>query len=183
MEQLELPKFRLFMDPVREKAIVESAQACCLCGKTRGWLYDGPTYGSSLPDGSRVCPWCISDGTAAQQGLAFNDATMQPLLDQTPQLADEERRLVEDRTPGFTTWQGNHWMMCCGIACVYLGEARNGDLTDRWRGAVDAIFRDQSAWGANEVADLVRQVGGGHICAYVFQCRACERLTGFWDCD
>ncbi len=54
-------------------------------------------------------------------------------------MSASDGELVEDRTPGFVTWQGNHWLMCYGRACIYLGEADAIDLVG-WRSAVPSMF-------------------------------------------
>lgn len=172
--------FPLFVDPVREGVIGPSEVACGICGLQRGCIYTGPQYGSS--DRMTICPWCIADGSACDRGIALNDATIYPLLPSTPQMTIEDRRMVEGLTPGFTTWQGNRWLMCCGRACVYLGEAESADLRGRWHGVIPSMFQD-SGFGAAEMEEIVdRVMKGGSPCAYVFQCQVCQSLHGYWDC-
>lgn len=176
-----LPTFPLFADPVRENVVEPSNAACGICGLHQGHMYTGPRYGSS--DDVMICPWCIADGSACGHDIIFNDATIYPLFDSTPQMTIEDRRLVECLTPGFTTWQGNHWLMCCGRACVYLGEAASADLRGRWSDAIPSMFQDDR-FAATEIDEIVDAViKGGSPCAYVFQCRVCQRLRGYWDCD
>jgi len=177
-----LPMFELFADPVGEKIFVKQVNACGFCSKARGWLYVGPHYGPGGGDDLAICPWCIHDGIAAAQGITFNDSTIYPDFPSAKQMSSEDKALVEERTPGFETWQGNHWLMCCGRACVYLGEADSTDLLGRWSSAVASLFEDEPDWSAAEKADLVAHVRkGAGPCAYVFQCRICSQLKGFWD--
>ena len=99
------------------------------------------------------------------------------------QLPPDDAAIVANRTPGFTTWQGNHWMSCCGRACIYLGEADGGDLAGRWADVVPGMFADDDLdeeYVRQTVADIQR---GGSPAAYVFQCRTCGKLQGYWDCD
>jgi uncharacterized protein len=174
-----LPTFPLCPDPLRENVFVESADACDLCHTRRGWMYTGPTYGP-LND-VKICPWCIADGTAESADVSFNVGTIFPYFDSTPQLPADDRSLVEYRTPGFQTWQGNHWLMHCGRACIYLGEADAEDLLGRWSSAVPSMF-EGDGWPQDEIDDLVRHVKRSQgPCAYVFQCQICGALRGFWD--
>lgn len=98
-----LPVFPLFRDPVGQGVIVRGEDACLACGRARGWVYTGTMYGPG-DNFRKVCPWCIADGTAAAKfGCSFNDPTIYPMGPGTPQLSEEDRRLVEDRTPGYFT--------------------------------------------------------------------------------
>lgn len=178
----ELPTFRLFADPVREKSFEPTDQACELCGRARGWKYIVGTYGEN-DQPECLCPWCIADGTAVGRGYSFNDPTIVPALEGTPQLPPDDAAEVEGRTPGFVTWQGVRWQMCCGRACRYIGEATAEDLKGRWAGAVEPIFGEMRAhgWTDEQIAELVEAIGRGDPAAYVFQCLVCAKLHGFWD--
>jgi len=95
----------------------------------------------------------------------------------------EDKALVETRTPGFVTWQGNRWLMCCGRACIYLGEADIGDLQGRWAAVVPSLFEDGDVPQEEQdefVRSLEGELGPG---AYVFECQICHALKGYWDCD
>lgn len=174
--------FPLFPDPIRENIFGVYPDPCDICGYIRGLIYTGPQFSPSpATDDLAVCPWCIADGSAAARGLTFNDGTNYPCLDSTPQLTPQDRELVECRTPGFVTWQGNHWLMCCGRACIYLGEADTGDLQGRWDGAVQSMFNHLD-WPLERIDELVASVGRAQSPnAYVFQCQVCAALRGYWD--
>jgi hypothetical protein len=114
------------------------------------------------------------------RGISFNDSTIYPVSESTLQLSAEDQDLVEHRTPGFTTWQGNHWLMYCGRACVYLGEADAADLRGGWAGAIPSMFAGEERL-QKEIFENIRR--GGSPCAYVFQRQGCQTLVGNWDCD
>jgi uncharacterized protein CbrC (UPF0167 family) len=179
----ELPTFRLFADPVGEGAFVPTDEACELCGKVRGWTCVGASYGG-VDEVETLCPWCVADGTAAARGYHFDDPTIYPVRDGSPQLPPEDAAEVEGRTPEFTTWQGVNWQMCCGRACRYIGEAKAEDLKGRWAGAVEPIFghmRAEDGWDDARIAEVVEAIGRGDPAAYVFECVVCGKLHGFWD--
>jgi uncharacterized protein CbrC (UPF0167 family) len=182
----ELPAFPLFRDPVGQESFEESDVECEACGRARGWVYTCGMYGPGDLDRS-LCPWCIADGSAAAKfGLSFNDATIYPCLEGSPQLPKDDQRMVETRTPGFTTWQDNGWRMCCGRACVYIGEAQEGDLMEggRWAAAAPDIVSSVEDWPEDERAELLDSFGvEGSPAAYIFECGQCGALKGFWDCD
>lgn len=178
-----LPTFSLFPNPERENVFEHSTESCDLCGKKRGVIYTaGYLSPSEEMEELTICPWCIADGTAGAKGIEFNDSTIYPANESTPQMSDADQELVGQRTPGFVAWQGNHWLMCCGRACVYLGEAHRGDLQGRWASAVKGIFAD-SDFPQEEIDEIVADIGEGNPCAYVFQCQICKGLNGFWDSD
>lgn len=179
------PSFPLFYDPVGEKSFEQRESVCAGCGKSQPWTYVGPQYGEGELD-EPLCPWCIADGSAAAKlKRSFNDATMYPCTADRPRFTAEDEHLVEHCTPGFTTWQGNHWMLCCGRACVYIGEAKAGDLLPggRWESAVRSVIDDWDEREEEERQSIVRDIGHGSVCAYIFRCRVCGELRGFWDCD
>lgn len=178
-----LPDFPLFPDPLREDVFEKSKKTCTFCKQARGWIYTSTIYGEGDVGEATCCPWCIADGTAAKQGAFFHDGSIFPVLPGTPQLTAADRELVERRTPGFTTWQDHGWQICCGRACIYLGEADEGDLQGRWAGAVETIFKDDD-FPEEEVEEMIEGiVKGGSPAAYVFKCQTCGKLHGFWDCD
>ncbi len=179
----DLPTFELFPDPLGEEVIEPSEETCDLCGLARGYMYTaGHNSDSPDTDEANICPWCIADGSAGERGVTFNDATIYPYLDTTPQMSEADKDLVERRTPGYVTWQGNRWLMCCGRACRYLGEAKEGDLRGRWSAAVPSIFEiwEMPADHIEEVIDLIGK--SADPAAYVFECRICGGLKGYWDC-
>ncbi len=171
-----LPTFPYFRDPVGEGVLKPGDGVCAACGRARGWVY--------LDYGRFLCPWCIADGTAAAKfDCSFNDASyFGAPVGTVPRLPLGDEREVEQRTPGFNTWQGNHWVQCCGRACVYLGEASAEDLAGRWAAAVPSITEYVPGWSEEDKAELIRTITKGRgPCAYAFECRVCGGLRGYWD--
>ncbi len=173
-----MPRFELFEDPVREGIVEASEKTCDVCGLARGAVYNGQQFGEG--DDLVVCPWCIADGSAAARGRVFNVGEVYPLLPGTPQLTDEDKAMVEQRTPGYRSWQQLGWTVCCGRACLYLGEATQTDLRERWAEVVPTL-EDASAYAEGDVVSEVRP--DGHISVYVFRCQVCGKMKGLWDCD
>ena len=178
------PTFPLFLDPVAEGSFEPSDFSCACCNRRRGWIHTCASCGPG--DNERtICPWCIADGSAAAKfDCSFNDATICPFLDTTPQLTASDRELVERRTPGFVSWQDHGWQVCCARACAYIGEADAADLAGRWAAAIPSILSKLKDWPDADKAGLIRNIRkGGSPCAYVFRCQVCGALKGFWDCD
>ena len=165
-----------------EGSIKRGKGVCEACGKARGWVYARPVFGEG--DSQRtICPWCIADGAAAAElKITFNDPGIYPMLPGVAQLSSTDREAVESRTPGFETWQDHGWMMCCGRACVYLGEASAEDLAGRWAEAAPSIVAECEGWSEDEKKDLIQNITKKQgPCAYVFECQVCRKLKGFWD--
>lgn len=177
---MDLPHFPLFPHPENEGTFEETDLACEICGKHSGVRYAAALYSSSESLDSEetvICPWCISNGSAGAKGLTFNDVST------TSQMTVEDKEIVEQRTPGFVTWQGNHWLACCGRACVFLGEADAADLQGRWAAVVPNMF-DGNTLSQEEADEFIRSLA--HVAGpgvYVFECQVCHALKGYWDCD
>lgn len=179
----DLPTFLFFPDPLREGVFETSHERCDVCRRQRGWLYNGPAYGEH-DDKPSLCPWCIADGSAAATfGVSFHDRLRRIEDGAGCRISDTDRTTLMERTPGYLSWQGNEWVVCCGRPCVYLGEADRGDLTGRWAAALPSMFAETD-WPADEITEFARDYfkGGSHG-AYVFQCLNCGQLGGYWDCD
>lgn len=180
------PTFPLFADPVAEQSFKRSRKKCDCCAKSRGWIYTCSMYGPGDNDHT-LCPWCIADGSAARKfKVSFQQATIFPIAKGSPKLSRSDADLVEHRTPGFVTWQDHGWFICCGRACIYIGEASSKDLAGKWASAVPSMFKGPGLkeWSEQDKANLVKSIRRrGSPAAYIFKCQVCSKLQGFWDCD
>jgi len=178
-----LPRFRYHPDPVATGSIEESDAVCLCCGEARGYIYTGPVYAADELDQS-LCPWCIADGSAAERFDAeFTDYSGVGGWRQPNPLSDEVRREVATRTPGFSGWQQEQWLACCGDAAEFLGHAGLQELTKRWPNAIEAVRIDTGLEGA-EWEGFKRALDKDHgPTAYVFRCTHCGRLLAYQDCD
>ncbi len=62
---MELPKFKYHPDPIKTGAFVKSDKTCESCSTNRGYIYTGSIY--CTQNVNSICPWCISDGSAAKK--------------------------------------------------------------------------------------------------------------------
>lgn len=140
-----LPAFRYHPDPLATGSVVESGETCVCCVEARGYVYVGPVYGDDDVSG-RICPWCIADGSAADEYEAEFTDTGADVADDVDESVLEE---LGRRTPGFEAWQGDHWLYHCGDAAAYVGQASvsGGDETEyRFRClscSAELSFRDE----------------------------------------
>jgi uncharacterized protein CbrC (UPF0167 family) len=104
-------------------------------------MYVGPIYCRDRPE--HVCPWCIADGSAAEQWSAiFNDPINVPRG--VPRAIVDE---VMHRTPGYWTWQGNFWLFSDDDAMVLLGAVDGSDIVKEGNAAkIDACMRALRSW-------------------------------------
>jgi uncharacterized protein len=141
----------------------------------------GPVFSTkNFPLKHHLCPWCIADGSAAREFYAtFNDTG------ETGGIGDEARREVETRTPGFTAWQQEKWLACCGDAAAFLGAAGAEELKRDHPAAVSVTKQhlrqeyDLSKADADEFFQNLRK--DDEPTAYVFVCLHCGKYQVFVD--
>jgi uncharacterized protein CbrC (UPF0167 family) len=172
-----LPHFRYHPDPLGTGSVEESAATCECCGLARGFAYAGPVYGDAV-----ICPWCIADGRAARQlGAEFTDVGAD-VPDEVPPPVLEE---VSWRTPGFTSFQQDHWLYHCADACAFLGRAGFAQLSEH-AGALESLRADLDGlgWDDDEIdAFLDALDADGSACAYLFRCVHCGTHLAYCDAD
>lgn len=135
-EESSLPIFKYYPDPLSDGIVKADPDKPCLgCSRIRGWIYMGPVYvEKNFILEESLCPWCIADGTAAKKFSAtFNDAGM---MENVRAAIMEE---IEQRTPGFHSWQGNQWLACCDDAAAFLGGAGSTELQRDFPKAIPAV--------------------------------------------
>ena len=173
---MELPSFRYHPDPVATGSVKPSGAVCECCGKARGFIYDGPTYGPR--EVGPLCPWCIASGAAHEaSGVSFTDTD--EIIDEVPDDAVEE---VETRTPGFSGWQQERWLGHHGDACAFLGPAGYSEVEAYGSPDLRASLSWDLGWPEDEFAEYyVGLDREGQPTAYVFRCLHCGTLLGYSD--
>ncbi len=162
-----LPDFEYFPDPLRNGCIVEKQGRCLCCKQIRSFMYVGPIYSTDVIEG--VCPWCIADGKAASKWSAsFNDVYLAP--DDVPKNVVQT---IDQRTPGFETWQGNKWLFSTDDALIFVGEVVGKELLNENDLAKIEACRDAlSDWNFPQGFELSNVVIGGQPAIYLFQDKA-----------
>jgi uncharacterized protein len=176
-----LPTFRYYPDPVSDATLERSDAACAACGRARSWIATSILYSAAKPDDAQFCPWCIADGTAvALFGGRFNELAPEAV-------AESARAELEQRTPGFPTWQDWDWPAHCQDAMAYLGQPRAGELR-KYEDAFEALRTElrELPWAregdaAEEFIDTLDPEGGA--VAYLFRCLHCGTHRAVWDAD
>src|SRR5215475_3171681 len=111
-----LPKFRYHPDPVATGSIVLSEKTCSCCVERRGYIYVGPVYSEQDVE-DELCPWCIADGSAAEEYEAtFVDPDGIGNYGEWDEVEEHVIEEVSQRTPGFSGWQQERWWTHCNEA-------------------------------------------------------------------
>jgi hypothetical protein len=169
----QLPVFPYHPDPIATGAVVCSDALCNCCGHARGYIYSGPVYAiEDLRD--RLCPWCIADGSAADRYKAqFTD-----VIDELP--ADRLTAITQ-RTPGFSGWQQERWLVHCQDGAAFLGAVGAAELAD-YPEARESLRLELSSWPVHQADEYLNALtADGQPTAYLFQCRACYAHLAYSD--
>jgi uncharacterized protein CbrC (UPF0167 family) len=158
-------------------SVVATDVACVCCQKDRGYAYTGPVYSAEEP-GGRLCPWCIADGSAtAKYDAQFSGGTVRGDVPREVLLA------IAERTPGFTGWQDEQWLLHCGDGAAFLGRAGTSELAAH-PDAVESIRLEISGWSwpSDQVEEYLSTLDkDGQPTAYLFRCRVCRAHLAYSD--
>ena len=163
-------------------SVVASDAICPVCHLARGLTYVGPTYAVEEVEG--LCPWCISEGTAAWACDAqFTDVEWGVPPGVPASVLDE----INLRTPGFAGWQQERWMYHCDDACAFIGRVGHRELDVLPSEAAAAVAEESEVmdkWTSDKARDLVASLSrDGSPTGYLFQCLHCDAYKGYVDFD
>ena len=173
-----LPLFTYHPDPVASGVIAESEATCPCCHRARGYAYVLGPYGPG--DHENICPWCIADGSAATKLEAtFVDASPLARAGVPAEVVTE----IEQRTPGFVSWQQEHWLSCCNDACEFHGDAPVAELRGLDAGGLQCLSED-SGFSVEDLPEIIQHYKPrGSPAFYKFICRHCDTHRYSGDCD
>lgn len=176
---MELPRFRYHPDPVATGSVVPSDAPCPCCGRVTGMAYVGPVYSTQTV--GNLCPWCVASGDAAVRFDAeFADSHPLARAGVPPAVVEE----VTLRTPGYTSWQRDCWLTCCGDACEFHGAPRTEHLHPLPEATRGAFAEDHGEDAALRMLEgLEDWKPGGSLELYRFVCRHCGRMRLGFDTD
>lgn len=171
-DESKIPVFSYFPDPIGNGCITRKRAKCPCCEKNRPFMYVGPIY--VIEDIIEVCPWCVADGSAAAKW----DASFNIIQGVPGTVPDAVVLEIQTRTPGFETWEENHWLYSGTDAMVFLGEVMGREVLDEDdTNKVDACLKALQAlnWTPEESRKVLRAVTiAGQPAIYLFQ----DRHTG-----
>ncbi|MET7543025.1 CbrC family protein [Streptomyces sp. NPDC005349] len=171
-----LPFFRYHPDPVTTGAITASSEVCVRCGQAKGWIYTASFYSEHTVRG-RICPWCIADGSAAEQfngefvdAYGLNGVSWEVLLE------------VTRRTPSFHAWQDARWLVHCQDAAAFIAEVGYTELAAHPE-ALDQLRTEMRLEGWHDAPKLekyLQNLGQGAT-AMLFKCTVCGDYLAYTD--
>jgi uncharacterized protein CbrC (UPF0167 family) len=178
--QMDLPVFRYHPDPIASSSVEASDAQCLCCNQQRGFIYTGPAYCEEELD-EALCPWCIADGSAHDEfDVSFVDEALIP--DGIPPEVVAE---IAFRTPGFSGWQQEKWLGCCGDAAAFLEPAGYGEIRAKYpqlEGTLMTyIVQELEISGAAATRFLASLHRDNGPTAYVFACRHCDNKLAYID--
>ncbi|MEO6003500.1 MAG: CbrC family protein [Opitutus sp.] len=180
---MNLPIFKYHPDPIATKCVEASTTQCLCCEQARGFIYTGPVFAEEELNES-ICPWCIADGSAHEKFEAeFTDFAGVGSDDDRMPLPDRIIEEVSWRTPGFSGWQQEKWLACCGDASAFLGRAGADELTSKWPEAIPALMKEAGLTAKQWERYFKRLDAEESPTAYVFRCLHCAKLSGYSDSD
>jgi uncharacterized protein CbrC (UPF0167 family) len=175
---MDLPAFRYHPDPLATGAIESRQITCACCGQARGFVYV-QSVSADVDLDEKLCPWCIADGSAATKlGASFSGAGPLTAAGVAPDIVEEVHR----RTPSYSSWQQEEWLVHCNDACEFHGDASIADV----RKASDATKADWRQHYGLDGDDWKLSTTGyepaGDNAFYKFVCRHCGLVRLGWDC-
>jgi uncharacterized protein len=165
-----LPRFKYHPNPIATGNVEESSEICICCNQQHGFIYKASIYTPLRFKGS-FCPWCISDGSAAEKFEAYFNDPHPLVVNNIPEEIVEE---VTKRTPGYVSWQQEVWLTHCKDACEF-----HGDVSDEEIKKIDDETSDRFCF-ENELdhktGKIMIQNYPYSVCIYKFVCRHCETV-------
>lgn len=186
-------------EPLAFSADEPAPLTCSSCGATS-------PFPIGEQDDIRACYRCVRDGRAAftqdtEFGMVRPEDAARGLTHGVPGLDAPSYETIQDeegwsqvkvssdrltdlvRTPGFTSWQGERWLFCCGGPMAYVGEWMQDDFSLNAEGGdgrtLFAAMCAGSEWSGWTWDGLPTAFG----VIYTFRCQACGDRRAYWDCD
>lgn len=167
-----LPKFK-YHPNLYQSGVVEFEKGICECCEKEVTAYICSMY--CADEVECICLDCVANGKAAEK---FDGEFIQ---DVEKQVSDESRtEELFKRTPGYISWQGEYWLVCCDDYCAYIGTVGRKELEET--GIVEQVFaeyKDRDSY-YDELEYLEKD---GSPCGYLFQCLHCGKYHLWVDAD
>ena len=163
--------FKYNPDYMKNSCILQNNNKCQCCGNIVDEYIDSMYSSSEI---ECICLECVSNGKAAElfDGTFIQDAEY---------VEDEEKRNeLFKRTPGYISWQGEHWLACCNDYCAYLGTVGTKELEEI--GIADEVIEEYEK--ENNSSDIRKYLTkDGSVCGYLFRCLNCGKYRLWVDMD
>lgn len=171
----DLPFFKYHPDPFETDAFEEGDEKTCPCCGNKSKVYYS-SFPYCTEDVEYICPTCISNGEAAKKFDAIFVSNAEWHGEPDKEKDDELFR----RTPGYLSWQGEHWLSCCDDYCAYMGTVGTREL--KAMDVAEEVIAEYEE--RDEFADVEEYlVKDGSMCGYLFKCLHCGKYHLYVDAD
>lgn len=168
----KLPKFK-YHPNVYQSGIVTFEKGTCQCCEKEVTAYISSMYCSAGID--CICLDCVASGKAAEK---FNGDFIQDVEEKVSDVSRTEE--LFKRTPGYISWQGEYWLVCCDDYCAYIGTVGTKELEEM--GIAEQVFEEYE--NRSEYDDAREYLEkDGSLCGYLFQCLHCGKYHLWVDAD
>jgi len=192
--------FRYFEGPIDEMFTVgEGTHECSICGKENSMCFElefaeTDRFPEKERDGKLGCVNCLKNGEFEFcHHTEFGYINKEGKFD-TPQNRPEGVKALEHakleefrRTPGFSTWQTEQWLIHCNDFMTYKGTWEPEDFKKNSKdGDGKQLFLDMTDKDWDHLWDESMEDGEleeWYATYYVFECKHCGKLRGNWDCN
>lgn len=164
-----LPKFKYNPNAVSLGVIKKENTLCPVCKAEREYKYDGPFY--SLENIEGICPWCISDGSAAKMfDGEFQDAANCDAVEKN-EYTDE----LIHKTPGYVSWQQEYWLSHCGDYCAIVQYVGWNEIKHLQEELYEDIAKICTEFRLTQEEFQGRLINEGGLQGYLFECVRCGK--------
>jgi hypothetical protein len=182
----QMPHFKYYPTALEDNIFVKTDNVCDVCGEKVNFEYTGPIYGGDKDlREPTICPRCIADGSAHHKfNIKFNIcewySAPNDIWENVPKGVVEE---IEERTPGYTSWQGQRWWVHHDDAAIFLGRAGKEEIQKYFTEVID-ILKKESGMSDDGWSDYYKAMDkDGDVTAYIFKCSKCGEINGYSDCN
>lgn len=153
----------------------DGMKICECCGKPTEYFLE---FMYCEEDVSCICSECVASGKACEKykGTFIQDAELDKVHD------ENKIKELTQCTPGYISWQGEHWLACCGDFCEYIGEVGIEDL--KKMGIAEQVISDYENDNPDDYYEgCMEYLGNGIMSGYLFRCLHCGKYRLWVDAD
>ncbi len=153
------PHFRFHPDAYEHQCFEESGEPCSACGRPCVWKYTNHIY-ALPPEPAAICARCIADGSVAKAVPEGDYSLHDCSFDEEP--SDASAAEVEQRTPGFSTYNPFVWPVRDGMPLAFLGFGEDDNLSrlPQVQAAIAALAKEMGGEVAPNYAMIFKTLHG-----------------------
>ncbi|MFN0023665.1 MAG: CbrC family protein [Parvularculaceae bacterium] len=158
------PFFRFHPDAYEHGVLEPSEETCSACGKPCTWKYNQHIY-ALPPDPKAICARCIADGNVAK-AVPEGDYGLHD-CEFDGETSDSLATEVEQRTPGFATFNPFVWPVRNGVPLAFLGFGADESLRGirDVEAAIAKLAEEMNGEIAPDYAMIFKTLDGGEYVA------------------